>query len=40
VHPGWDTVVVRIGAAAWLVLAMIGMGQLIAAVRRALASGA
>jgi phosphatidylglycerophosphate synthase len=39
VHPGWDTVVVTIGAAAWLVLAVIGMGQLIAAVRRALASG-
>jgi phosphatidylglycerophosphate synthase len=37
VHPGWDTTVVVIGAAAWLVLAVAGAGQLIAAVRRELA---
>ena len=39
VRDGWDAAVVTIGAAAWLALAVVGLGQLIAAVRRALASG-
>jgi phosphatidylglycerophosphate synthase len=36
VHPGWDTTVVVVGAVVWLALAVIGAGQLITAVRRAL----
>jgi len=36
VRPGWAPVVVTIGAAAWLALAMAGLGQLVVAVRRAL----
>jgi CDP-diacylglycerol--glycerol-3-phosphate 3-phosphatidyltransferase len=36
VHPGWDTAAVVVGAAVWLALAVIGSGQLIAAVRREL----
>jgi phosphatidylglycerophosphate synthase len=36
VHAGWDTTVVTIGAVVWLALAVIGLGQLITAVRRAL----
>ena len=36
VHPGWDTVAVTVGGAAWLGLGVIGIVQLGAAVRRAL----
>jgi phosphatidylglycerophosphate synthase len=37
VHPGWDATALVIAAAAWLVLALVGLGQLAAAVRRELA---
>jgi CDP-diacylglycerol--glycerol-3-phosphate 3-phosphatidyltransferase len=36
VHSGWDTAVIVVGAAVWLALAVIGVGQLIIAVRREL----
>ncbi len=36
VHPGWDTVLVTVAAAAWLGLGVVGIVQLAAAVRRAL----
>ena len=36
VHAGWDTTVLTVAAAAWLGLAVIGIGQLAVAVRRAL----
>lgn len=38
VHPDWAVVVVVVAAAVWLALGVIGLGQLIAAVRRALIS--
>ena len=34
VHGDWAVIVVVVAAAAWLALAVIGLGQLIAAVRR------
>jgi phosphatidylglycerophosphate synthase len=39
VHEGWDGAVVTIGAAAWLTLAVVGLAQLITAVRRELSTG-
>ncbi len=39
VHGDWASVVVVIAAAAWLGLAVVGLGQLITAVRRALPVG-
>ncbi len=36
VHPGWDTVVLMVAAAAWLGLGVIGIVQLATAVRRSL----
>jgi len=36
VHPGWDTVVIIAGAVVWLALAVVGAGQLITVIRRAL----
>jgi phosphatidylglycerophosphate synthase len=36
VRDGWDTVIVTIGGAVWLALAVVGLGQLTVAVRRAL----
>ena len=36
VHPGWDTAVVVAGAAVWPALAVIGLAQLLTAVRREL----
>lgn len=36
VHAGWDAAVVSVAAAAWLALAVIGLGQLAVAVRREL----
>jgi CDP-diacylglycerol--glycerol-3-phosphate 3-phosphatidyltransferase len=39
VHADWAVVVVSIAAAAWLALAVIGLGQLIVAVRRGLPAG-
>jgi CDP-diacylglycerol--glycerol-3-phosphate 3-phosphatidyltransferase len=39
VHSEWATAVVVLAAAAWLALAVIGLGQLIVAVRRELSAG-
>jgi CDP-diacylglycerol--glycerol-3-phosphate 3-phosphatidyltransferase len=36
VRDGWDGTVVTVGAAVWLVLAVVGLGQLTVAVRREL----
>jgi CDP-diacylglycerol--glycerol-3-phosphate 3-phosphatidyltransferase len=38
VRDGWDAAVVTVAAVAWLALAVIGLGQLTAVVRRALRS--
>ena len=37
-HPGWDTVVVRVAAVAWLGLGVLGLAQLARAVRRELSA--
>jgi CDP-diacylglycerol--glycerol-3-phosphate 3-phosphatidyltransferase len=39
VHSEWATAVIVLAAAAWLALAVIGLGQLIVAVRRDLSAG-
>ena len=38
-HGGWDAAVMTVAAVVWLVLSLIGLGQLAAAVHRALPTG-
>ena len=39
VHPGWDETVVLVAAIVWAALGLVGLAQLIIAVRRALSAG-